>query len=162
MNDKHGVSRLRPMELAKHCACNCGGQIWICATVDGGDLHAVFEHIHAFVDKAKHVAVVNAKLKRHQAHAIGCSVRQLSDVLQTRAATNATLRLHHHIGGLGQRVVVLCQINTRAQQRVELARAEVGLNVNKTWHQFLTAIKLKSSMTRVGVPWPSMFIAVRM
>ncbi len=131
MNNEHGVSRLCPVQLAKHCACDCGGQIWVCATVNGGDLHAVFEHIHAIICEAKHVAVVDAEFKWNQADAISSCAWQLSNVFQARTAANATLWLHQHIGCFGQCIVVLCQINTRAQQRIELARAEVGLNVNK-------------------------------
>jgi hypothetical protein len=50
------------------------------------------------------------------------------------SAFGPALWLDDYVCGFGQRIVVLLQIDSRPQQRVELAGAKVSLEINKPRH----------------------------
>ena len=146
MDNDQGVGRLSPAHVINNVAADCGCQVAVASAVDVGHHSTVFDHIHAVVGEAQHVAVGHRELERHQPHAVAsawcAAVWQLEDVLCAGSTAKATLRLNEHVGGLGQRIVVGGQVNPRTKQRVKLASRKVGGELYKAWHQFLTAIRL--------------------
>ena len=146
MHHDQGVGRLSPAHVVNNVAADCGGQVVVAGAIDVCLHHASFDNVHAVVREAQHVAVADRELKRHQAHAIGsawgAAVWQLKHMLGAGPATQSALGLDQHIGSLGQGVAVCSQVNPCTQQRVKLAGRKVGGELDKAWHQFLTAIRL--------------------
>jgi PAS domain-containing protein len=99
---------------------------------------SVLQNLHDAVlvlDSANRVALANRAffdwLGIHDRGIVGLPV---SEVLGAWPALQSTLGLDYYVCGFGQRIVVLLQIDSRPQQRVELAGAKVSLEVNKPRH----------------------------
>ena len=110
------------------------------------DLCAVLEDMNALVRKDEHVGVVYAELKRAHRDTARCRSRKLGHIAQTGTTTHTALREDGDVGGLLERRIILVQIDTAPNQRVRFACAEVGLDEDQTRHQYLTEIRLKSSI----------------
>ena len=70
VNQDHGVSRLRPVDLIQHGRRDRRRQIRIARAVDVGDQHAILDDVHPLMREAQHIAVIHAEFKVDQAHTV--------------------------------------------------------------------------------------------
>ena len=129
MAKDQGIDGLGKVQLIEHGRRQAGCRdVIVARSVDVGLPNAALIDVDPTIDEHQEIAVRCRELERDQLE--GSEAGEVCNKPQAITPTQPALGLHHDVLGALQAVLVLLQIRSPAQKRIELTACKVGRKAN--------------------------------